>query len=125
MFVDEFAHKDCGITLDTTYLAEVFRLTRSRVRIIRAKAQKNQRPPHRPLALSNEQKLQLCEMIREKAITGNYVMKPELLNYVEANFHASLTYGWIHCFLERRADFVKRQLWHQANRQDFKSRANV
>jgi hypothetical protein len=48
-----------------------------------------------------------------------------LLNDVEVNFHANLTYGWIHYFLERRSDFVKKQWWHQVNCQDFKSRANI
>jgi hypothetical protein len=52
-------------------------------------------------------------MIREKAITGNYVTRRELLNCVEANFHASLTYGWIRCFPERRADFVKKTIMAQ------------
>jgi hypothetical protein len=89
------------------------------------KSTKKQQPPHCPLALSNEQELQLCEMIQEKTITGNYVTKQELLNDVEANFHASLTCGWIRCFLEHRVDFVKKQLWHQMNCQDFKSRANT
>jgi transposase len=104
--VKEFAQKDCGVTLDTTCLAGYFGLTRFRIRTIRVKTQKKQRPPHRPLALSNKQELQLCEMIREKMITGNYVTKRELLNYVEANFHASLTYGWVLYFLEYRADFM-------------------
>jgi hypothetical protein len=36
------AQKDCGITFDTTCLADIFELTRSRVRTIRAKAQKKQ-----------------------------------------------------------------------------------
>jgi hypothetical protein len=67
VFVEEFAQKDCGVTLDTTCLAEVFELTPSSVLTIHKKTQKKQRPPHRPLALSNEQKLQFCEMIREKA----------------------------------------------------------
>jgi hypothetical protein len=64
-------------------------------------------------------------MIREKAITENYVTKRELLNDVEANFHASLTSRWIRLFLDRRADFVRKQLWHQVHCQDFKSRANI
>jgi hypothetical protein len=89
--MEEFTQKGCGVILDTTHLADVFELTRSRVRTIREKAQKKQQPPHRLLALSDEQEFQLCEMIREKAITENYVTKRELLNYVEANFHASLT----------------------------------
>jgi hypothetical protein len=87
--VEEFTQKYCGVTLDTTRLAEVFELARSRVRTIHTKAQKKQRPPHCPLALSNEQKLPLCEMIREQAITVNYVTKRELPNSVEANFHAA------------------------------------
>jgi hypothetical protein len=40
-------------------------------------------------------------------IQSRYVTKREFLNYVEANFHASLTYGSIRCFLECQADFVK------------------
>jgi hypothetical protein len=64
-------------------------------------------------------------MIQEKVITGNYVTKQEFPNNIKANFHASLTYGWICCFLERRADFVNKQLWHQVNCQDFKSPTNI
>jgi hypothetical protein len=125
VFVEEFAQKGGGVTFDTTYLADAFDPTRSRIRTIRAKAQKKQRPSHRPLTLSNKQELQLCEMIQEKAITGNYVTKRELLNDVEVNFHIILTYDWIRCFLERLADFVKKQLRHQVNCQDFKSCANI
>jgi hypothetical protein len=63
VFVEEFAQKDCGVTFDTTCLADVFELTRSRVRTIREKTQKEQQPPHRLLVLSNEQEFQFCEMI--------------------------------------------------------------
>jgi hypothetical protein len=91
VFVEEFTQKGCCITLDTTCIADEFELNRSRVRAIREKAPKNQRPPHCLLALSHERELQLCEMIQEKAITGNYVTKRELLNYVKANFHSNLT----------------------------------
>jgi hypothetical protein len=31
VFVEEFTQKDCGVTLDTTCLADVFELSRSRV----------------------------------------------------------------------------------------------
>jgi hypothetical protein len=64
-------------------------------------------------------------MIQEKAITGNYIPKRGLFSSGEASFHASLTYSWICCFLERRADFAKKQLWHQVNCQDFKSSLNI
>jgi hypothetical protein len=40
VFVEEFARKDCGITFDILCLADVFELTRSRIRTIHAKAQK-------------------------------------------------------------------------------------
>jgi hypothetical protein len=46
-------------------------------------------------------------MIREKAITGDYFTTRELLNYIEANSRADLTYDSIRCFLEHRADLVK------------------
>jgi hypothetical protein len=39
-FVEELAQKDRGITLNTTCLADVFDLTRSCVRTVRAKEQK-------------------------------------------------------------------------------------
>jgi hypothetical protein len=105
--VEEFVQQDCGITLDTTSLAVGVELTHSCVRTIREKAQKKQGPPHRRLALANKQELQLCEVIREKAIPGNYVTKRELLNDIEASFYASLTYSWIRCRLKHRVDCVK------------------
>jgi hypothetical protein len=125
VFMEEFTQKGCGVTIETTYLADAFKLTRSCIRTIRAKAQKKQRPPHHPLALYNEQQLQLCEMIQEKTVTGNYGTKRELRNDVEVNFHASLTCGWIRCSLKHRADFVNKQLRHQVNCQNFKSCANI
>jgi hypothetical protein len=103
VFVEEFAQKDCGVTFDTICLTDLFELTRSRIRTICTRAQKKQQPSHRPLALSNEQELQPCEMVREKVITRTYVKKRAFLNYVEANFHASLTNGWIRCLLESQA----------------------
>jgi hypothetical protein len=36
VFVEEFAQKDCGVTIDTTCLAEIFEMSRSRVRTNRA-----------------------------------------------------------------------------------------
>jgi hypothetical protein len=110
VFLAEFAQTECGVMLDTACLADLFQLTCSRVRTIRAKAQRKQKPPHRPLALSNEQESELCQMIRDKALTGSYVTKRELLNYAETNFRATLTYGWIHCFLQRRAGDVRKAI---------------
>jgi hypothetical protein len=46
-------------------------------------------------------------MIRDKAVTGSYVTKRELINCLKANFHANPTYWWIHCFLLCRADEVR------------------
>jgi hypothetical protein len=105
---EKIGQKDSDVTHDAACFAEVFKLTRFRVRTIRETAQKKQRPLHCHLALSNEQELQLCEMIREKTTTGNYVNKRELFDDVEANFRASLTFDCIRYFLERRADFMNK-----------------
>jgi hypothetical protein len=63
VFIDEFTQTQCAVTLDTAALAEQFGLIRSRLQTIRAKGQRKQWRPHRPLALSDEQRFQLCEMI--------------------------------------------------------------
>jgi hypothetical protein len=44
VFVEEFTQRDYGVTFETACLAGLFELTRSRVRTIRAKTQKEQRP---------------------------------------------------------------------------------
>jgi hypothetical protein len=49
-------------------------------------------------------------MIQDKAVTGSYVKRRELINYIEANFRTSFTYGWIYCFLQRRADEVRKAI---------------
>jgi hypothetical protein len=49
-------------------------------------------------------------MIRDKAVTGNHVTKRELINSIEANFRTSLTYEWIHCFLPRQTDEVRKAI---------------
>jgi hypothetical protein len=42
VFIEQLAKTECGVTFDTTVLAKLFELTRSRVRAIRAKAQRRQ-----------------------------------------------------------------------------------
>jgi hypothetical protein len=90
--------------------AELSELTRSRVRAIHAKVQRKQRPPCHPLVLSDEQEFELCQMIRDKAVTSNYVKQRGLINYIEANFRTRLTYAWIRCFLQGRADEVRKAI---------------
>jgi hypothetical protein len=75
VFIKQFAKTKCGTTFDSTVLAELFELTRSRVRGIRAKAQRNQRSPCRPPAVFDKQESELCQIVRDKADTGNYVTK--------------------------------------------------
>jgi hypothetical protein len=99
VFIEQFAKTECCGTFDTTVLAEPFELARARVRTVCGKAPRKQQAPYRPHALSDEQEFELCQMIRDKAVTGNYVTKRESINDIEANFCTNLTYGWIHCFL--------------------------
>jgi hypothetical protein len=47
-------------------------------------------------------------MIRDKAVTGSYVTKRELINCIRANFRANRIYWWIHCFLRCRPDDVSK-----------------
>jgi hypothetical protein len=93
VFIEQFAKTKCGVTIDITVFVALFELTRSRVRAIGVKAQSQQRSPYRPLALSDEQEFELYQKIRDKAITGTYVRKRELINCIEANFRTNLTYG--------------------------------
>jgi hypothetical protein len=110
VFIEQSAKIECGGAFNTTVPAELFELTRSRVPAIRAKAQRKQRPPYRLPAMSNEQEFERWQMIRGKAVTGSYVTKIELINYIEASFHTSLTYGWIPCFLQRRANEIRKAI---------------
>jgi transposase len=91
------------MTLHIASVADLSELTRSQVHNIRIKAANKFRVRRHPLALSNEQGSEFCLMIHEKALAGNYVTKMELLNYIKEHFGVSLTYGWIRCFLQRRA----------------------
>jgi hypothetical protein len=101
VFIGPFAKTECGVTFDSTVLAELFELTRSRLRAIRAKAQRKQRSLYRSPALFDEQE---CQIIQEKAVTGNCVSKRELIKDIEVNFHTSLIYRWINCALQHWAD---------------------
>jgi hypothetical protein len=107
VFFEQFSKAECGISLNTKALAKLFELARSRMTAICAKAQRKERPPRRPRALSDEQESEPCQIIRDKSVTGSYVTKWELINYIEVDFRANLTYGWIHCFLQRRDDEVR------------------
>jgi hypothetical protein len=49
-------------------------------------------------------------MIRDKVIAGNVVTKIGFFNSVEANFRVSLAYGWIRCFLQRRAEDLRQAI---------------
>jgi hypothetical protein len=85
VFIEQFAKIECSVTFDTAVLAELFKLTRSCMRAICAKAQRNQRPLDRP-PLVRDHEFEPCQMIRDKAVTCNSVTKRELINYIEANF---------------------------------------
>jgi hypothetical protein len=74
-FIRQFAKTECGIIFDTTGLAELFKFTRARMPAVRAKRQRKHHPPYRPLALPDEQEFEPCQMIPDKAVTGNYVRK--------------------------------------------------
>jgi hypothetical protein len=95
MYIEQLAKTECGITFDTTVPAELFELTHFCVRAIRAKAQRKQQPPYCPPAVSDEHEFELCQMIRDKAVTSSYVTKRVLINYIETNLRISLTYGSI------------------------------
>jgi hypothetical protein len=93
VFIEQFAKTECGVTIDITVLAELFELTRSRMRAGRAKALSRQESPSRLPALSDEQELELCQIMPGKAVTDNYVAQRELINYIEANHRVSLAHG--------------------------------
>jgi hypothetical protein len=80
------------------------------MRAIPAKAQRKQLPLYPPHVLSDEQGLELCQMIRDKPVTRTYVTEREIINEIEANFRTSLIYRWIHCFLQRRADEIRKAI---------------
>jgi hypothetical protein len=93
VLIEQFTITECGVTFDTTLLAESFELTRSGMRAIRAKAPSREGPPYHPPILSDEQEFELCQMIRDQAVADNYVVKRELINDVEANRRTNLAYG--------------------------------
>jgi hypothetical protein len=99
VFLEEFAQIECGWIFDVAKLANLFKLTRSRVHTLLVEAANRSRAPDRPLALFNKQESELCLIIREKAVAGNYATKREPLNYIEEYFRVHITDGWIRCFL--------------------------
>jgi hypothetical protein len=99
-FLSEFAEREYGIQLPNLSLADVFGLTASHIHIIRAKARKKQKSPHRPLSLTDDQEKAIRGMVGERAIAGIYVTQKEVLNFVETEFRKTLTHGWLECFLK-------------------------
>jgi hypothetical protein len=125
VFLEEFAQTECGAAVNIASLADLFKLTRSRVHTVRVKTENMSRVPYHPLILSNEQESELCLMIREKVLGGNYVTKMELLNYVKKHFRVNLTYDWIRCFLQRRSKLVQKRSSHRVNCRDCKFCVNI
>jgi hypothetical protein len=107
VFLDEFARVECGKPLNSGHLADVFDLTRDRVRRVLAKWKNTRGAAHRPMSLTIEQEQIVCAFIRDGSDTGNYVTQRQLLNYIEENFQKTLTYGWVESFLSRHAEEVK------------------
>jgi hypothetical protein len=66
-----FTITECGGTSATPVLAGLFKLTRSRVRAVRARALRKQLPRYPPHAVSDEHESELCQVIRDKAVTGD------------------------------------------------------
>jgi hypothetical protein len=48
VLIEQFTKTECGVTFDSTVLAELFELARSRVREIRVMAERKQPPPYHP-----------------------------------------------------------------------------
>jgi hypothetical protein len=107
VFLQESDETECAVRFNSECLVELFELTRSRFRVLLAKARKQRRAPHRPAALSDHVESGLFRMIREKVHTDNYVTKREPPSCIETNFWLSLTSSWIHYFLQRRAAEVR------------------
>jgi hypothetical protein len=125
VFLEDLAQIEGSMAFHIASVADLFELTRPRVHNIRVKAANKSRAPHRPLALSNEQRSGLCLMICERAPVGNSATKMELLNVLEEHFGVSLTANSVRCFLQRRAPLVQRRSSHLVNCRDCKFRASV
>jgi hypothetical protein len=107
-FLAELAERQCGIQLLNPSLAEAFGQTASHIRTIRAKLRKKQKPPRRPLSLTNDQEKAIREMVRERAIAGIYVTQREVLNFVETEFRKTLRHEWSDCFLKRQSGDIRK-----------------
>jgi hypothetical protein len=106
VFLADFAEIECGITLDTQDLADLFRVSRSRARRMLSKTCLTPKLPHRPPTSTLEQDEAAWQLIRNGASTGNVVLQRELLKFIETRFRKILTYGWVKSFLHRRAQNV-------------------
>jgi hypothetical protein len=58
--------------------------------------------PFRPLKLNVDLEEAVCRMIKNAADTGGYATQRQVLNFTEAEFRKTLTYGWLDRFLHRR-----------------------
>jgi hypothetical protein len=69
-FLAEFAERECGTQLSNLSLADAFGLMASNIRTIRAQARKKQKPPHRPLGLTDDQKKRSVKWSGNRPLLG-------------------------------------------------------
>jgi hypothetical protein len=90
--LNKFARTDCAVALDTGHLADVFALTRDGLPKVLEKSKIPPRPRYRLLSVTQDQDQILCTFIREGSDTGNSVTPREVLNFIDEEFHNTLTY---------------------------------
>jgi hypothetical protein len=107
VFLADFAEIECGITLDTQQLADLFQVTRSRARKLLYKARLIPKLIHFPLTLRLEQEEAACQLIRNAASTRYFVTQRGLLNFIKREFRKALTYSWVRSLSHRKPQAVR------------------
>jgi hypothetical protein len=110
VFLCDFAQTECSTRLPAAIVAQIFEIQVGHVWKIQSKAQKNPKPPYRPLALSPEQEDAVVALIESGYADGNFTSNRDVLNFVESEFGKCLTHRWLHYFLERNASRVCRSV---------------
>ena len=107
-FLNDFYIKNYNKHLTSNQLALVFDMNPRTVRKNLATGPQDPKEPGRHKALSEDIENQIIEEVVRRYQDGNSITQAQLLEYVKTNFNASLTFGWINCFLCRNKDKLQK-----------------
>jgi hypothetical protein len=106
VFFYEFVKTESGRSVASEVLGQAFGTEPVHVRKVRSKAEKEPKPPYRPVALNEEQTAAVVAFIENGHRTRNYVTQRDFLSFIETNFQNCLSYQWMASFLKKHVNLI-------------------